>query len=64
MLKSNIIFINYILNIKSFIVFKISNVSPKKINLVNFLEPLSAVFNTAERGINFKEISYPITNKI
>jgi hypothetical protein len=37
---------------------------PKKINKVNFLEPPSAVFNTAEGGINSFEISYPITHKI
>ena len=47
-----------------YIVFKISNGPPKKINFVNFLEPPSAVLNTAEGGINSFEISYPITHKI
>ena len=64
MLKSNIIFINYILNTKSFIVFKISNGPPKKINLVDFLVSLSPVLNTTEREINSFEILYPITHKI
>ena len=47
-----------------YIVFKISNGPPKKINKVNFLEPPTVVFNTAVGGINSFEISYPITHKI